>query len=251
MVTADSGNQPPGLEREHRTVSRIASILEAAALANDGVRLSAIADDLDAPKSSVHGLLKGLVAVGYLTEHDGGYVVGPAIRTLVQASEHTPLTLRARTAMSRLQQRFDETVLLGTRAGDSIVYLASIESNQLVKYSPPLNKRRPLFPTSMGKVYLAELTRQQLERYIAKKVVNRKKRAAYLDELDETARTGVAFNHAETVPSVFGAAAGIRQAGRLVGCISIAGPIERLQAKEHEVGRAVRAAVGEVSAQLG
>lgn len=249
-MAADTDGRQPSPEREHRTVSRIASILEAAAHTRDGVRLSTIADELDAPKSSVHGLLKGLVAVGYLTEQGGGYVIGPAVQMLVQAAEQPPLTGRARPVMSRLHRLFDETVILGTRAGDSILYLSSIESTQLVKYSPPINKRRPLLPTSMGKVYLAELPPRQLDRYLRRQVPEDTARAAYLEELEEIRGTGVAFNHAETVPGVFGAASGIRQAGRLVGCLTIAGPLERLQAQEKDIGTAVKSAARDVSDRL-
>ena len=52
--------------REHRTVTRVTTILEAAAAHPEGVKLTALSALLDAPKSSVHGLVSGLLATGYL-----------------------------------------------------------------------------------------------------------------------------------------------------------------------------------------
>jgi len=39
----------------------------------DGVRLLDLSAAIDAPKSSVHGLAKGLVATGYFREERGRY----------------------------------------------------------------------------------------------------------------------------------------------------------------------------------
>jgi DNA-binding IclR family transcriptional regulator len=240
----------PAASKEHRTVSRVAAILEAAAESAAGVRLASIADDLDAPKSSVHGLLKGLVAVGYLAEREGHYTLGPGIQELFAPSKQPSLAEIAREPMSWLRDEFDETVMLGVRVGDSIVYLHALESEQLIRYSPPLHKRRPLFPTSMGKVYLADLPRPRVEKYLETRVTDRTRRLAFLDEIDEIHHRGVAFNHSETVPGVFGAASAVRQVGRLIACLGLAGPHERLGAREDAVEKSVRAAARRLTESL-
>ena len=51
---------------EHRTVSRVMAVLEAVVASEpNGLRLADLADMLDAPKSTLHGLAKGLAATGY------------------------------------------------------------------------------------------------------------------------------------------------------------------------------------------
>jgi hypothetical protein len=53
----------------HRTVTRIVRILESVARSGENaVGLAALARELDAPKSSVHGFVRGLCAEGYLLE---------------------------------------------------------------------------------------------------------------------------------------------------------------------------------------
>jgi DNA-binding IclR family transcriptional regulator len=49
----------------------VTTILEAAAAHPEGVKLTALSVLLDAPKSSVHGLVNGLLATGYLLDRDG------------------------------------------------------------------------------------------------------------------------------------------------------------------------------------
>lgn len=240
---------PALLTRRHRTVGRIAAILEAAA-AENGVRLSTLAAMLDAPKSSIHGLLKGLVSVGYLAETDGGYSLGPALGALLGTAERPVLEEVAASTMRELRDEFNETVMLGHRMGDSIVYLSAVESRQLVMYVPWLNVRRPVLPTSMGKVYLAELGPADLASYLAERVPSAQRRKEYTAQLAEVAARGVAINANETVSGVTGVAAGVREHGKLVACIAVAGPSERLGPQLKKVARTVRAAADRISAQL-
>ena len=59
-------------------IDRVAAILELVARSGAGLTLTAVAKALNAPVSSVHGLLNGLVAVGYLDERDRIYTLGTA-----------------------------------------------------------------------------------------------------------------------------------------------------------------------------
>lgn len=241
----------PGLLAQgHRTVSRVAEILEAAAADPDGVRLTSLAQDLDAPKSSIHGLLHGLVSVGYLDERRGRFTIGPAMHALLAGSEPPTLIERAYDTMVRLRDEFDETVHLGHRMGDSVVYVSSVESRQLIKYSSQLNQRRPVYPTSIGKIYLSELDESELERYLETHLSTRKQRTAVLAELREVHRVGVAVNRNETLPGLFGAGAGVRARGKLVAGLAIVGPTERMAPKTKRIMKAIRAAADEVSARL-
>ena len=135
---------PVSMAGEHRTVSRVTTILERVAADHTGVRLTELAAVLDAPRSSVHGLVKGLVATGYLREEDGAYLLGPAVGALLMAAPPT-LDLTARPEMEKLHRQFDETVMLASQVGDSVVYTNAIESTRVIRYSAPLHTR-PLPP---------------------------------------------------------------------------------------------------------
>ena len=245
------GRSDPALQSQaHRTVSRVATILETAAATPDGVRLTDVTKVLDAPKSSVHGLLRGLVAVGYLEDRNGRFTVGRALHSLLAVSERPSLAEVGHDLMVELREELQETVVLGHRMGDSIVYFHAVESLQLIKYSAQLNQRRPVYPTSMGKIYLADLPDQELEEYLAHHVKSKRQRQAALDDLRQVRRTRVAINRNQTLPGLFGAAAGIRERGELVACLSVVGPTDRMGRQSRKIVAAVRAAADHLTGLL-
>lgn len=214
------------VSKEHRTVRRVTTILEAVATGSGDVRLATLAGVLDAPKSSVHGLVQGLIAAGYLIDDDGAYHLGPAARVLLHVPDHASLADRAHPAMVRLRDRFDETVTLGEPVGDSVVYIHTVESAQHVRYSPPLRERRPLYPTAMGKLVLAHMSPRRRTTHLA--AFGPSERDRVLDELAEIRTTGVAYDRAESVPGLSAVGAPITAAGAVVACVTIAGPTDRV-----------------------
>ncbi|KAM9863683.1 IclR family transcriptional regulator [Leucobacter sp. BZR 635] len=213
--------------KPHRTVSRVTDVLEMVASAgSDGLRLMDIADQLAAPRSSTHGLVKGLEAQGYLTERNSRYTLGNAIGSLLspRAGAETEAT---RDAMLALQAQFNETVMLGVRVGDNVVYLHSLESLQLVRYSAPLRVRRPLYPTSSGRCFLAFATDGDRDRYLQANV-EAAQVPALLDELAEIRESYVAVNQGDTVADVYGVSAPIFDASGIARTLSVAGPKHRL-----------------------
>ncbi|MBE9375902.1 IclR family transcriptional regulator [Saccharopolyspora sp. HNM0983] len=237
-----------GHAKQHRTVSRVTTILETVAADPRGVRLSALAEVLDAPKTSVHGLVKGLVATGYLREQQGCYLLGPAVGALL-SSPDAQLAAAAHPQMQRLRDRFDETVMLAVLVGDSVVYLDSLESGQLIRYSAPLRTRRPVYPTSTGKCLLAHQPTARRDAYLDEHV-DPADRERVRRELDEIAAEGVSRNRGETVPDVT-AMAGIVLARRATASVAIAGPTERVSAHLDAMAGEVRETCARIARDLG
>src|SRR5579884_223540 len=96
--------------KAHRTVSRVTTILEAVAR-RDGARMHELISELDAPKSSVFSLVKGLVATGYLLEEAGVYRLGPALGALLTTSG-PDIAAAARPSLVALRDQFNETAAL-------------------------------------------------------------------------------------------------------------------------------------------
>lgn len=253
MVVDDMGIAVPpagaGAAKAHRTVSRVTTILELAAANRSGVRLTELATALDAPRSSVHGLVKGLVATGYLREEGGTYRIGPAINSLLAAAPPT-VAEAARPAMERLHRQFNETVMLATPVGDSVVYTDTIESTDPIRYIAPLRTRRPLHPTSSGKCVLAFGSERFREGYLAIHLSDPGQREKIRRQLAEVAEAGVAINRGETLPDRSGVGAPIFDKGKVVAAIAVAGPSNRLADKITEIAEATKAATHEVSEHL-
>lgn len=230
--------------KEHRTVTRVTTILETVAGAEQGMRLNELADVLEAPKSSVHGLARGLVATGYLVEDDGAYLLGPAIGALIQP-RRPGLIEAARPVMERLERACGETVILSSLVGQSIVYLDLVESSQRIRYSAPLGERRPLYPTSAGKCFVAHFSERRLESYLENFEEDR--REAIREELADVRRDGIAYNIGETIPDVSAVASPITVRDQLAACINIAGPTDRFAGKLKETAELLKSATSEIA----
>ena len=235
--------------REHRTVSRVTTILERVSAARTGVRLAKLAAALDAPRSSVHGLVKGLVATGYLREEDGAYVLGPAVGALLMAAPPT-LDVAARPEMERLHRQFDETVMLASPVGDSIVYTDTIESTRLIRYSAPLHTRRPLYPTSAGKCILAFAPTRMRENYLTTHILEPDRRELVRRELTEIAVAGVAANRGETEPDDTGVGSPILIGDQVAAVVCVSGPTARILERLDEIAVATRDAANEISERI-
>ncbi|MGD9622481.1 MAG: IclR family transcriptional regulator [Mycolicibacterium sp.] len=239
---------PSSPAREHRTVSRVVAILERVAR-GPGVRLADLADLLDAPRSSVHGLVKGLVATGYLTLAAGGYSIGPAVGALLIS---TPPNINpvARPPMEALCSRFDETVMLASRVGESVVYTDAVESQQVIRYSPPLHTRRPLYPTSAGCCFLAFDPQEYREAFLHNSFSEDDRRDLVRRELEQVRVAGVAMNNGRTLPDVSGVGAPIFYQDKMIGALCVAGPTTRLTDSLTEIGAATKAAAQEITRTL-
>jgi DNA-binding IclR family transcriptional regulator len=239
-----------GAAKGHRTVTRVMTILETVAAEPNGVKLAALVSQLDAAKSSVHGLVKGLVAIGYLREEAGIYRLGPAITHLL-APGGAGVAATARPVMEELNRQFDETVMMATLVGDSLIYVDAAESSQLIRYSAPLRVRRPLWPTSTGKCFLAHFGDRRRAAYLKAGLADAAEREAAEAELAAVREDGYAFNRGETLPDISAVAAPILSGGRALACLAVAGPTTRMGVALPAMAPVVRDAARSLSSPRG
>ncbi|WP_019546195.1 IclR family transcriptional regulator [Streptomyces sulphureus] len=240
---------PETTAKAHRTVSRVTDILETVAQ-HGGARMHELAVALEAPKSSVFGLVKGLVSTGYLSEEKGVYRLGPALGNLL--TQPAPdIAGAVRPSLEALRDEFGETAMVGIPVGDSLTYLASAESRQPIRYSAPLRVRRPLFPPSAGKVVLAYRTAKQRESYLRTLFDNEDRVRSAMAELAEVRASQVAFNHDETLPDLSATARPVLVGGRLSAVLAVAGPTTRIEAHLHTIAEALVDATTAAAERLG
>ncbi|TGD37063.1 IclR family transcriptional regulator [Brevibacterium aurantiacum] len=231
---------------EHRTVSRVTGILEFVARSERRVRMADIVKELDAPRSSVHGLVRGLVSTGYLhATDDGRYTIGAAISALIMHKSAADKAVRE--AMESLNLEFDETVALVAIAGDSIVTTDAIESSMAIRYNPTLGLRRPLYPTSAGKCFLANAASTYRDKYLERNFTRATERDRVRDELLAVRRDGFAVNCGDTLPDLHAVSVPIFDGPSVNGVITIAGPSSRFTQKRNDIVHEVRAAAERAS----
>ena len=132
-------------------------------------------------------------------------------------------------ALEQLSKAWNETAILATLAGDSVINIDAVQPNQMIRASPPVHERRPMWPGSYGKVFLAFMDPRRRDAYLRRKHKDPAEQRRILAELKTIRETGVAFNRGETIPDLYGVASPITIAGIDVTlAIGLAGPASRM-----------------------
>jgi DNA-binding IclR family transcriptional regulator len=224
--------------RHHRAVDRIASVLELVAREPRGLTLTELAESIGAPKSSLQGLVYGLVAAGFLTEHGKRYSLGaaPFMLTLM----NNPVAARGirHEALAEIQRRVDVNIVLAVQVGDSYVALDRVASDDAqLEFMSRIHRRGPLLTSAMGKTILANLPGDELHSYLV--AAGRKEPAAvekFLAELKDIRATGLAYNRGTTLPGVYAVAAPLSDSeGRFLGAVGATGDAD-IESRLPEIG---------------
>ena len=245
-----------------QSVGRIFAILDALASARSGATLSELAVNSAAPKSSLVGLLAGLMAEGCLVRDEGGrYFLGPRFLSLaLRASAGRELIALARPILVDLVEASGETAVLGATApdGDLAAYLDKVESPNPIRYAVTVGERREMYCTAIGKILLAYFEPAQLKQYLKATPRTRftattiTRTADLQTELARIRHDGMARTCDERVMGASGLAAPIfSNDGAVVAALAIAGPSERMQSNAENNERLVREAAAQCTRLVG
>jgi DNA-binding IclR family transcriptional regulator len=249
MTIAEADNGRYGSLGEHRTVTRVMSIIELVMASEPtGARLGDLSGAIDAPKSTVHGLAKGLVATGYLREEDGHYLIGPAISGLLAAGA-SRLPSAYHHTLEQLSERWGETSILGTLVGEAVVYPDVVEPVAVIRASPPMNKRLSLWPRSSGKVFLAHMERRRMDAFLRRQFPDPVDQERVRAELAAIRETGIAISTAgPSNDELLGIASPVTFARSPVNtAIAVAGPAARMRDKLDQIADDIRDAARALS----
>lgn len=167
---AGGGPRPDSVKSAARTID----ILELLAGSERRLTLSELQRRLDVPKSSLHGLLRTLVARGWVeTDQRGtGYSVGlSALRAGATFLDRDPVVQVASAVLARLRRQLDETVHLARLDGPDMVYLASRESQHHLRVTSRIGRRLPAHATSLGKAVLSTIDEVEVAAILPAKLI--------------------------------------------------------------------------------
>lgn len=243
-------------------IGKVLQILELLDQIPAGLQLKDIAEATGFNKSTVHRFVSHLEARNYLFRDDTGlYMLGPMLARLGSgASFHATLRHICRPALESLRRATDESVNLAVIEGNEVVYLDVLESPQMFKMVCPVGIRRPAHRTSLGKAILANMAdNAQREETIASLVGMPQKgqKATSItrltNELQNIRTQGFALDDEETTMGVRCIGAPIFDAeGKVVGAISVSGPVARItKSRLPFFSAAVGKAAREISWHLG
>lgn len=201
--------------------------------------LSELASQIGAPVSSCHGLVRTLRNRGYLYSVGGRSALYPTKRLLEVASTiaaHDPILEQLGPSLSALRDSTTETVILGKRQDDRIVYLEVVEGLNTIRYAAKPGKMVPLHSSAIGKAMLATLTAKELDALIISGGLeqitdNTLTNADTLrTDIEAGRERGYFITRGENVADVMGIARAVRAGSGWLG-IAVAGPLSRMEAK--------------------
>ena len=229
-----------------KAVDRTLDLLEAFARIKEPLSLSELARQLDCPVSSCHGLIRTMKARGFLYRLEQRRQYYPTRRLLdvgAVIAAYDPLVERLIPSLEDLQAKTEETVILGHRQDDEIVYLHVLESPQTIRYAASPGDRKPLHSSALGKAFLGLLDEAALvafleERDLARVTASTITEAAELQaDLRRSNRRGYFVTRGENVPDVTAVARTMAVETDMVG-VCVAGPTHRMKPKVRAIGRA-------------
>ena len=219
-----------------QSIERAAAILRLLSGRSRRMGVVEIAGQLGLPKTTVHGILRTLVDVGFVEQdpESGKYQLGAALLHMGSSYlDGNELRTRALNWSDSLASRSHESVRIGTLHEGRVLIVHHVfrpdDSLQVLDVGTLL----PAHATALGKALLADspyiasaLAAAGLERFTPATVTDPD---ALRAQLDETRERGWAAEIEELIEGEASYAAAIKdRRGVLVGAIGISGPVERL-----------------------
>ncbi len=246
-----------------KSAARSLDILECLSNNTEGVTLTVLRQHLKIPISSLYKILMTMVQKGFVIRDELTlmYRLGPKIEQLAASFQNqVDLIKIADPYMNRLSRLTGETTSLTVLRDDVIVFIHKAVCDSNMQIVNPVGTTLAAHATGSGKVMLAYLPQEELDRIYPKEHLQRftpntitSKKQLFKLLTGEIAPRGYAFDNQESIAGVWATAACIRnRLGRPVAAISIVGLVGRIQNKDYgSWPQHVKETTAEISAILG
>ena len=151
------------------SVDRMIDIYEVFQSGQTPLSLTELAEAINIPKSTCHALVSTLIARGYLYTLSRPRALYPTRRmfdVMRDICAKDPLVERAMPVLERLRDATRETIILGKRQADSVIYLQVVEGLHSIRYSAKPGEFKPLHSSSIGKALLGSLKETELRTWV-------------------------------------------------------------------------------------
>jgi DNA-binding IclR family transcriptional regulator len=250
-------------EKGVRSLQRAFTLLRTVARegGSDGLGLVTLSRLAGLHKATVYRLASVLVAEGFLVRspETDRYRLGLAVLEL-SSSYLSNLTLRQETLpyINDLMKEADETVHLGVRDGNTVIYIEKVQAPTNVIVHTRIGQRESVHVTALGKALLAFSDSVDVEKIIASGLSARTKHTVtdpirFRAVLDAVKRDGYAINLEENREHINGVAAPIfDHTGKPIAGIVVSGLAQRLPpSRLRELGERVKVAAAAISRHMG
>jgi len=240
-----------------QSVIRTVEILRAIGNAGEDLTLADLAERTSLPRSTVHRIVQTLQSVHFVAKGAsvGGLRLGPEFDRLAANSRHA-LTPTIRPFLENLARETSEGTSLTVLEGLNVRFLDQAIIGQGLRAVTLVGTTFPAHCTANGKILLAALPRAVLRRMLKGRLESRTDHTItdperLMDELDQIAAEGVAFDREEHEVGISAVSALVVDAANNYAAISAAMPTARLESREEYLTEIVRRTAHDASLALG
>lgn len=245
-----------------QSLGRAFAIMEEVARNRDGIALAELSKRVGLHNSTTFHLVQTMVSLGYIRQMKDSkrYRVGrPLFALAASALDEIEMVSLATPVLEDLSRETGESCHFAVRMGDSVVVIARTAGPGAFQLTDRVGVVRPAHCTALGKVILAALRPDQLDRLLDRVELKAHtpksitERGPLKEQIEEIRRSGIAFDDGEFDPEVRCIAMPVRDfGGNVIGALGISGPIWRLSIQALQGrSRAVQAAAERLSAEFG
>jgi DNA-binding IclR family transcriptional regulator len=221
-----------------QSIGRAFAILEEVARNRDGIGLADLSKKVGLHNSTTFHLVKTMVSLGYIRQLKDSkrYRIGrPLFALAASALDEMEMVSMATPVLDDLSRATGESSHFATRMSDAVVVMARTPGPGAFQLTDRVGVVRPAYCTALGKVILAALRPDQIDRYLERvelkaltpKTITNAQRLRR--ELQEIRRSGIAVDDGEFDTEMRCAAMPVHDfSGQVVGAIGISGPVWRL-----------------------
>lgn len=230
-----------------KPTDRALGIFEAFEAAGRPLTLSELAEAAGLPVSTSHGIVRVLMERGYLYLTSRRKDLFPTRRLYDMAAKiiaHDPYLERLEPHLDTLRNATRETVIVGKRQQNEIIYLSVLEGPQTIRYSAAAGELKPLHSTSIGKAMLSRVESAELRRQLAASTMEPvtdhtlTSADALFDDIAQSRERGYFVTRGESVSDVFAVAVPVDVNRDVLG-IAIAGPRHRMEGEIERIAAAL------------
>ncbi|WP_099866849.1 IclR family transcriptional regulator [Pararhizobium haloflavum] len=226
-----------------RSTGRTLDLFEVFARERRPLSLSELSKAIGVAPSSCFSIVKTLKSRGFLYEVGERKALYPTRRMLERSlaiAEHEPHLMQLVPVMETLRDATGETIILGRRQSNEIVYLKVVEGLHTVRYTAQVGELKPMHSSAIGKVVLGALDRADRLALIEKLPLRQmtdntiSDRGRLVADLDEGIARGYQMTLGENVADVVAIAMPVKIGNDEFG-ICIAGPRHRMEPRHAEL----------------
>ena len=191
-----------------QSLARAFGIMEEVARSRDGISLAELSKRVGLHNSTTFHLVKTLVSLGYIRQikDTKRYRIGrPLFALAASALDEIEMVSLAMPVLEDLSRETGEGGHFAVRMGDSVVVIARTAAPGAFQLAERVGVVRPAHCTALGKVILAALRDDQLDRFLARveltPVTPRSitEPRALKKDIDGVRRSGIAFDEANSI----------------------------------------------------